>query len=148
MAEKALSQGLGAPLPFSLSRAIEADKKAYYGALEQSQRSNEVTGWLEYFLRLALRALEDAEAEVLFIVKKAQFFDRYREQLNERQLKVLRRMFEEGPAGFEGGMNARKYCGITGASKATATRDLQQLEQVGALEAVGGGRSTRYEVRI
>lgn len=148
VAEKALSQGLGAPLPFGLSRAIETDKKAYYDALELSQRSNELTGWLEYFLPLALRALEDAEAEVLFIAKKAQFFDQYREQLNERQLKVLRRMLEEGPAGFEVGMNARKYCGITGASKATATRDLQLLEQLGALEAVGGGRSTRYEVRI
>ena len=36
-------------------------------------------------------------------------------------------MLEEGPKGFEGGMNARKYTGITKASKATATRDLQDL---------------------
>jgi Fic family protein len=31
-------------------------------------------------------------------------------------------------------------------SKATATRDLQQLAQLGALVATGGGRATRYEL--
>ncbi len=146
VAEKTLSQGLGAPVPFSLSRVIEADKKAYYAALERAQQSNEITKWLEYFIPVALRALEDAEAEVLFIAKKAQFFNRFRGQLNERQLKVVRRMLDEGAAGFEGGMNARKYGDITGASKATATRDLQQLQQLGVMRVVGGGRSTRYEV--
>jgi Fic family protein len=50
-----------------------------------------------------------------------------REQLNDRQIQILRRMLEEGPDGFEGGMNAKKYMTITGASKATATRDLQDL---------------------
>jgi Fic family protein len=45
-------------------------------------------------------------------------------QLNDRQMQILRRMLEEGPDGFEGGMRAKKYMTITGASKATATRDL------------------------
>ena len=44
------------------------------------------------------------------------------------------------------GMNARKYTALTGASKATATRDLQHLAQLGALVPTGGGRSTRYEL--
>jgi len=44
---------------------------------------------------------------------------------SERQLKVIRRIFYEGPEGFEGGINAIKYKGITCTSKATATRDLQ-----------------------
>ncbi len=37
-------------------------------------------------------------------------------------------MFDAGPEGFTGGMNARKYVALTEVSKATATRDLQQLQ--------------------
>jgi Fic family protein len=57
-------------------------------------------------------------------------------------------MLEEGPKGFEGGMNAKKYLSITHTSKATATRDLQDLVEKEALRAIGGGRSTRYEVNL
>ncbi len=146
--EKALSQGLGAPVPFSLSRAIEGDRKAYYQALERAQQSNEVTAWLEYFVPATLLALEKAEAEIVFIVRKAKFFDRFRDVLHDRHWKVVRRMLEAGPAGFQGGMDARKYSAITGASKATATRDLQYLQQIGALVVSGGGRSTRYELQL
>ncbi len=146
IAEKALSQGLGAPVPFSLSGAIESDKKAYYSALERGQQSNDLTFWLHYFVPTVLKALEQAESLILFLVEKARFFDRFQDKLNERQLKVIRRMFAEGPSGFEGGMNARKYVGIAGVSKATATRDLQYLQQIGALLPSGGGRSTRYRL--
>jgi Fic family protein len=65
---------------------------------------------------------------------------------SERQLKVIRRMFYEGLEGFEGGINATKYKGITGTSKATATRDLQNLVKKNILNPIGGGRSMRYEI--
>ena len=148
IAEKALSQGLGAPVPFSLSSAIESDKKTYYAALERGQQSNNLTRWLEYFIPTVLKAVGEAENFIVFILQKARFFDRFRDKLSERQLKVIRRMFDEGPAGFAGGINARKYCGITGVSKATATRDLQFLQQIGALLPTGSGRSTRYELNL
>ena len=76
------------------------------------------------------------------------FFDRFSSELNERQLRVLRRMLEEGPKGFKGGMSAKKYISMTQASKATATRDLQDLARRGIFVAVGGGRSTRYEIDL
>jgi Fic family protein len=57
-------------------------------------------------------------------------------------------MLEEGPDGFEGGMNAKKYMTITGASKATATRDLQDLSEKHILVPTGGGRSTHYKVNL
>jgi len=44
-------------------------------------------------------------------------FDRIKDQLNDRQLRILRRMLDEGPKGFEGGMSAKKYMSITDASK-------------------------------
>ena len=68
--------------------------------------------------------------------------------MNERQLRAVQRMLEEGPKGFEGGMNARKYIGITKTSKATATRDLQDLVGKGIFIPTGGGRSTRYELAL
>jgi Fic family protein len=58
-------------------------------------------------------------------------------------------MLEEGIKSFEGGMNARKYMSITKTSKATATRDMQQLVEIGAFIPTGkGGRSTSYQVNI
>jgi len=49
IADKALSQSSGYPLLLSLSAAIESNKTAYYNALENAQRKNEITPWLIYF---------------------------------------------------------------------------------------------------
>jgi len=57
-------------------------------------------------------------------------------------------MLEEGTDGFEGGMSVKKYMTITGASKATATRDLQELVERGIFTPTGGGRSTRYQINL
>ncbi|MFY8022174.1 MAG: DUF4172 domain-containing protein [Bacteroidia bacterium] len=148
LAEKALSQGLGSPVLFSLSAAIEADKKAYYSSLQKAQSSNEVNSWLKYFNKLVLKAQELAKDEMKFTAKKSQFFKTYGALLNERQLKAVNRMFEEGPEGFIGGMNTAKYMGITKASKATATRDLQEARDAGYFVSKGGGRSTSYELNL
>lgn len=150
VAEKALSQGLGRPVLLSLSRTIEANKKAYYDALQKAQRSNEITDWIVYFVRTALNAQIEAEQQIAFTLKKVKFFDRFKDRFNERQLKVIKRLLEEGPQGFKGGMNARKYGSLTGVSKASATRDLQNLLEMGAIKRMGeaGGRSTRYEVNL
>lgn len=90
----------------------------------------------------------DAEQEIEFTLKKTKFFDQHKDELNERQQRVVRRMLEEGHHGFEGGMNARKYVSLVKTSKATATRDLQDLVAKGIFKPIGGGRSTRYEINI
>ncbi len=148
IAEKALSQSAVRPVLLSLSATIEADRKAYYTALESAQRSNEITPWVGYFVRTVLQAQAEVEALIDFTLRKARFFDRFEKQLTDRQLKAIRRMWVEGPGGFEGGMNARKYVAIAKVSKATATRDLQDLAQKGALQAEGAGRSTRYQLAM
>jgi len=148
IAEKALSQGIGRPALLSLSRAIESNKKAYYDALQQAQRSNEITPWVDYFVKTILDAQIEAEEHIDFTLQKVKYFDRFKHRLNERQLIVIKRMLEQGPKGFAGGMNASKYVSITKASKATATRDLQDLLEMDAFVVIGGGRSTRYEVKL
>lgn len=147
VAEKALAQALGRPALLSLSRSIEASKKAYYRALESAQRSGgETTEWVAWFTRLALDAQDAARRDIDFILSKARFFDRWRDRLGPRQQRVVRRMLAAGQGGFEGGMNARKYMALTKVSKATATRDLQALAEMGVLCPVGLGRAARYEL--
>jgi Fic family protein len=148
LSEKALSQGLGRPALLSLSRSIDADRAGYYGALKQAQRSDDITDWVEWFVRMLLNAQVQAEVEIEFTLKKTRLFDRMGSQLNERQLKVVRRMLKEGPCGFDSGMTAKKYMAIAKATKPTATRDLQDLVTKGVFTPLGGGRSTHYQVNI
>lgn len=96
--------------------------------------------------RPPLDAQINAEQEIEFTLKKTKFFDQHKDSLNDRQQKVVKRMLDEGPLGFEGGMNARKYVSLAKTSKATATRDLQDLVQKEIFKPIGGGRSTRYEL--
>jgi len=146
ISEKALSQGLGRPTLLSISEAIETNKKDYYKALQDNQKSNEVTNWVIYFSNTVLDAQIKAEENIEFILNKTKFFDRYKDQINDRQQKVIRRMLDAGANGFEGGISAKKYVAITKTSTATATRDLKYLSDIGALKQIGGGRSTRYEI--
>ncbi len=148
IADKALSQSSGYPLLLSLSATIESNNKAYYSALENAQRQNEITPWLIYFLQVIIDAQREAESLIDFTLKKVRFFDLYRSKMNERQLKSINRMFDEGTKGFDGGMTAKKYIRITHTSKATATRDLKALEKVGILISQGSGRSTHYYLNL
>jgi Fic family protein len=147
VAEKALSQTIGRPIMMSLSQAIEADRKAYYNALEKGQRKNEITDWVTYFVNVVHQAQISARELIDFALRKTKFIDRYKPDLNDRQLKVVLRMLES-PDGFEGGMTAGKYISIAKTSKATATRDLQMLAEIGALHSEGAGRSVHYFVNF
>jgi Fic family protein len=147
IAEKAIAQTLGRPVMLSLSKIIERDRSAYYKALKKAQRSNEISDWLKYFVNIALQAQIDAKQMIDFTLRKIKVFDLFREKLNDRQKKVLQKMYSFGVDGFEGGMTAKKYISITKTSKATATRDLQELESLGILIAFGGGRSVHYKIK-
>jgi Fic family protein len=57
-------------------------------------------------------------------------------------------MFREGIDGFKGGLSAENYIGITRASRATATRDLQDLVAKGGLARTGERRHTRYHLDL
>ncbi len=62
---------------------------------------------------------------------KARFWQRYAQiGLKERQAKVINRLLEAGPGGFEGGLTNRKYAGMGHISKATAQRELADLVQI------------------
>lgn len=149
MAEFTLSQMIKCSVLLSLSNTIEKGPKQYYERLKRrGQRDLDITEWINYFAQVILDAQIDAKELVQFTLLKAKFFDRNRKQLNERQLKVINRMFENGVDGFKGGMTAKKYMAITKTSKATATRDLQHLQENGVFIQEGAGRSVRYGLNV
>ncbi|APO88446.1 Fic family protein [Marivivens sp. JLT3646] len=148
LAEKSLAQNIGQPSLISLAFTIEKERKAYYDQLEQHQQTLQVTDWLVWFAEVVLRAQQVTLDRVGFFISKAHFFDRHRDQLNERQVKAITRMFREGPGGFKGGLSAENYLKITGTSRATATRDLQDLVEKGALSRTGERRHTRYWLNL
>lgn len=144
LAEKALAQSLGQPSLILLSFAIEQSRKDYYEQLEKNQRSLDVTQWLVWFAETVLDAQQLTLQRVHFYIAKAHFYDRFRGALNPRQEKVIVRLFDGGPDGFVGGLSANNYLAITKASRATTTRDLQDLVDKGALTRSGQLRFTRY----
>ncbi|OJV15202.1 MAG: cell filamentation protein Fic [Dyadobacter sp. 50-39] len=148
IAEKSLTIGAGQSLITSLSTIIERDKKAYYLALERANRSLDVTEWLIYFSEKILEAQLYVQNLIAFIVSKARYFENYGSLLNERQHKVALRLFREGLDGFKGGLSAENYIRITSTSRATATRDLSEMVELGALKKSGKLRHTRYYLPI
>ncbi|MEC4681884.1 MAG: Fic family protein [Nitrospirota bacterium] len=144
IAEKALSQCLGQPTLIALSQTINSARKAYYQTLEENNKDLGISDWLVYFAQTILDAQEYTQRSVDFLIEKAKLYDRLRGKLNERQEKILARMFREGLEGFKGGLSAENYIKIVDTSRATATRDLQDLVEKGALMKTGERKYTRY----
>jgi len=148
IAEKCLSESLGRPLILSISTSIEKDKTAYYDALKQAQRTLDITEWICYFSQAILNAQKQAKTLIRFTLEKARFLDKFKLKLNERQFKVIMKMLAYGIEGFKGGMTAKKYMSIAKTSKATATRDLQELVEKQCLLPMGAGRGVHYELNL
>lgn len=146
IADMALSRADGTAERFySMSAQIEAERKAYYAALEQQQRDSvDVTAWLEWFLDCLGRAISQAEDTLSSVLYKARMWDKINLQpVNDRQRQVLNRMFD----GFKGHINTSKYATFAKCSPDTALRDIQQLVERGILvQNSGGGRSTSYRL--
>jgi Fic family protein len=148
IAEMSIAQSTSRPSLISLSSTIDADKKNYYTLLEKSNTTLEITDWLVYFAKTILDAQEHTLKRIDFLIEKTKFFDRYSKQLNERQLRVIKRLFDAGHEGFKGGLSANNYQTIAKAPASTATRDLQDLLEKQILLKTGTLKGTRYFLKI
>ncbi|RBW62515.1 Fic family protein [Ruegeria sp. A3M17] len=136
-------------LSFSFSRQVERDKKAYYHALQAGRKEGrgaiDATEFVIWFLQTLEDAAGSAREEAKFILRRNRFFLRFATKLNERQEFVLRKLFEHGPSRVDLGIGAKAFRKISGASTATATRDLHSMQAAGVLKrSEAGGRSTVY----
>jgi len=148
----ALAQAEGRPdFLYRMSARINEVKGEYYAALKAAQafeNGMNVTGWLQWFLTQIPEACTTSEWVIRRTLAKVAFWSQHRHtDLNERQRKVLNRLLDAGPGGFEGGLSARKYEVMAQTTKPTATRDLADLVRLGCLSPLGaGGRSTAYDI--
>jgi Fic family protein len=145
---RSLAESLGRFSLLALSETILLDRKQYYQMLENNNKSLAIHEWIDYFTACLCSAQQRSLEAYEFLIKKTKLFDRFRDRLNTRQIKLLERVFREGPKGFEGGISAEKYISITKASRATATRDLTELSSLGILQKSGVGKGTRYQLRL
>lgn len=148
LSEKSLSIGLKRPALISLSQTIETEKKAYYASLEAHNTKLDLTDWLLYFGQTIIDAQNNTIKIIEFLIQKAKFFDSYASIMNERQKKVVKRIFKEGHIGFKGGLSAENYTRIAKTSASTATRDLKDLVEKGILRKQGELKSTRYYLNL
>ena len=150
ISEKALSQELQRPVILSLSSVIYKNRRQYYQELSDASREDmNITRWVWYFVNTVYEAQIAAKTQIAFVLQKARFWNRFSSDINDRQTRVIQRMFLAGVDGFEGGISAQKYMKITDCSKATATRDLTDLYKKGCLTPFPeSGRSTRYALAL
>ena len=126
-----------------------AERNDYYDILNSTQTgSMEISGWLKWFLGCMNRAILNSNVLLKRIMIKARFWKTFAQMpLNPRQTKVINRLLDAGPNGFEGGLKNKKYMGIAHTSRATAQRELADLVQKMILVRLpGGGRSASYDL--
>ena len=139
---------------FSVSSAIQLDKKSYYETLEQSQnliynQEYDFTPWIKWHTQILKASIDLGLKKVDIVVQKAKFWNRVdSEALNSRQIKVLNKLLEYAKGAFEGGLSTKKYMNMTKVSKPTAVRDMQKLVSLGYLQQIEGtaGRNVKYEL--
>jgi len=134
---------------YSLSSQIMTERNDYYDILNATQRGNlDITLWLEWFLGCINRAILNSSFLLKKIMVKGRFWQVFAQtKLNERQTKVINRLLDAGPGGFEGGLKNKTYMVMAHTSRATAQREMADLMQKGILMKLpGGGRSTSYEI--
>lgn len=144
IADMALARSEGTSHRFySLSARLRVERNAYYETLEATQKGDlDITCRLAWFLAVLDRALDDAEATLSAVLRKAAFWDRMAPMaLNDRQKRLMNRLLD----GFHGKLTTSKWATIAKCSQDTALRDIEGLIAFGILaKEPGGGRSTSY----
>ena len=143
---------------YSMSQAINNDRKGYYKALEHTtgyikKEDNflDITFWCEWFLSTLHTALLDTKNKLTYIIDKTNFWDKYKNNnLNARQTKVLNFILDIGVDNFKGDLSKKKYITIADTTSATASRDIKELLELGCIRQVEGtiGKNTRYRVSV
>ena len=135
---------------YSLSAELAAERASYYEELQIASRAGaDVNRWLIWFCGVFARACVRSTGVVHFALAKSRFWsDHGGKTVSDAQAKVLGRLLDAGPRGFEGDLTTRKYVALTGLSRATAYRDLFTLQGTGMLASYGQGKATRYFINL
>jgi len=141
---------------YSISSAINQDRKGYYDMLEKTQnlrynKNLDITKWIVWHTQSIEKSIDISIQNIQIVIDKTKFYDKIRDvKLNEKQEKVVNRLLDAGQGNFEGGLTNKKYRALTKTNAVTASRHLKDLVNKGILNEVEGygGRSVRYELSI
>jgi Fic family protein len=146
-----LAQQPSSILPlYRMSSHLSANRGEYYEELNLAQRGDlDATRWVAWFVAQFHAACQESELTINCSLVKARFWSRLADvPLSDRQRKVINKLLDAGPDGFEGGLSAGKYQNLTSSSRQTASRDLSDLVDKGVLRVAGERKSTRYHLSV
>lgn len=135
-----LAQDSGVAMPlYRMSSRLSANREEYYAELELAQRGTlDATRWAAWFIEQFRGACRESEETIDRSLIKARFWARLAGvSLSDRQRKAVNALLDAGPGGFEGGLSAGKYQNLTSTSRQTASRELADLVEKGALRVTG-----------
>ncbi|MEA3433734.1 MAG: Fic family protein, partial [Campylobacterota bacterium] len=139
---------------YSISSAINEDRKGYYDTFEKTQnlvynKKFDITQWIIWHTQSIEKSIDISIQNIQVVVDKTKFYDKIRNvKLNDKQRKVVNRLLDLGQGNFEGGLTNKKYRALTKTNAVTASRHIKDLLNKGILKEIEGhgGRSTRYDI--
>lgn len=148
IARAAARSGLRGGRWWSISHEIARNVAPYYDALgEVSTRQGAPEEFARWGLQTTIDAFKRTRLVARDVVRGHEIMARSASvDLNSRQRDLLGLLVKFGSEGFEQGVSVRKYCSLTKASRATASRDLAGLVAAGFLKPRGEGRSRVYDL--
>jgi len=97
---------------YSISSAINQDRKGYYDMLEKTQnlmynKNFDITKWIIWHTQNIEKSIDISIQNIQIVVDKTRFYDKMRDiKLNDKQRKVVNRLLDAGEGSFEGGLPA------------------------------------------
>lgn len=139
---------------YSMSTTIYIKRDQYYEMLDvttnlHKNRHFNFTKWIEWNLDILISTLEKAYEDVLFIVKKAKFWDRCKMiNLSQGQTMFLDGFIDKLSQNGNSEFSNADYREITDTIPMTASRQINKLLEYGLIVKVEGkaGRSTSYRI--
>ncbi len=141
---------------YSISTAINEDRRGYHDTLERNQKVRpgtplDITLWIVWHTRSIECSIEISLQTIENIVEKTRFYDKIRHiKLNDKQNKAINKRLGYGAGHFEEGLTNKKYRALTRTDAVTASCHLKDLVTKGILRPMEGysGRNTRYELAL
>ncbi len=139
---------------YSMSTTIYTKRAQYYEMLDMTtnlhkNRYFDFTNWIEWNIDILISTLEKAYEDVLFIVKKAKFWDRCKMmKLGKGQTIFLDAFINKLSYDSNSEFSNVDYREITNTIPMTANRQIKKLLEDGLIAKIEGkaGRSTSYRI--
>jgi Fic family protein len=136
---------------WAVSPVILKRRQDYYAQLERAQQGDlDITDWLQWSVACVEQACDEARVCIERVGQVAKFWTRHRNTpFNPRQRRALEIALSSSDS-EDAWLTAKRVARWNKVERVTASRDLAQLEEWGAIQKdpIAGGRSTRYSVRL